>query len=134
MAKGAKTSTGRNAPDTGIDHYVECVQIDANDATPKLQQLFTESAAPGVTWSHARVTAGSVSATLSAADDKILWREFQNLGSARAWICGDGGAATNLKKALDPMQTFADGKGTAAWTVIRDSVDCEIAVTTCKAV
>lgn len=133
MGKGARTPTGRNAPDSGIDHYVNCIDVDGA-TPPTLQQTFTETAAPGVLWSHARVTAGVASATLSAADDKIVWREFENLGTARVWICGDGGAADATKKALDPGRTFSDGKGCGLWTVIRDSVDVTIAVTTCKTV
>ena len=134
MAKGAKVATGRNAPDSGIDHYVDCIDTDGG-GSPKLQQLFTEGAAPGVLWVHAVATAAVGSSTLSAADDKILWREFHNYGSGLVFICGDGGAATNQKKPLYPGQTFADGKGTGLWTCIRgDTVDSEIRVTTCKAV
>lgn len=131
MAKGQRTKTGRKTA-TAPDHYV--AGYDADGAgSPEILQSFASKAVPGCVTTHAVVSATVTSGTLSAADDSIIFREFENRGTVEVYICGDGGAATNQKKRLDPGQSWADPYTCHAWTVIAASGTQAVHVTTIKA-
>jgi len=132
VAKGAVVGTQRAEAATG-SHKVATFDYDAA-GTPTLLQAFAQKAIPGALVVHAVVSATTTSGTLSAADDKIIWRQFTNNGTDTVYVCGDGGAATNQKQPIYPGTYYTDPFTTGAWTVIAASGAQDVHVATVKAV